>query len=120
MFQFHHHYPDVSTFGISLTLSCYPSLLVISRQRPLNVAKSSYRADECKFCWSANTGVSMCRSPLENIVLTSSAVPSISWMVCEMRSKWPYSCCFVGCCFYDFFKTASLCSSHLDFSLSVS
>ena len=28
------------------------------------------------------------------------------WMVCEMRGKWPHSCCFVGCHFYYRFKTA--------------
>ena len=31
-------------------------------------------------------------------------------MVCEMRGKWPYSCCFVGCCFQNLFMTArSIC-----------
>ena len=30
----------------------------------------------------------------------------LSWMVLEMGSKWSYSCCFVGCCFQDLFKTA--------------
>ena len=25
-------------------------------------------------------------------------------MVLEMRGKWPYSCCFVGCCFQDLFN----------------
>ena len=30
----------------------------------------------------------------------------LSWMTHAMGSKWPYSCCFVGCCFLDFFKTA--------------
>ena len=29
-----------------------------------------------------------------------------SYRLFEMRSKWPYSCCFVGCCFQDLFKTA--------------
>ena len=28
------------------------------------------------------------------------------WIVCDMRGKWPYSCCFVKCCFQDLFKTA--------------
>ena len=27
-------------------------------------------------------------------------------MVYEMGNKWPYSCCFVGCCLQNFFKTA--------------
>ena len=62
-------------------------------------------------CWLANAGVSMSRSP-ENItcklVLASSIVPSmscLSYLDCfEMGGKWPYSCCFVGCCFQDLFK----------------
>ena len=41
------------------------------------------------------------------------------WMVCKMRGKWPYSCCFVRCCFQDIFNAASLCSSHLPFSPGV-
>ena len=30
----------------------------------------------------------------------------LTWMVCEMGSRWLYSCCFVGCCFQDLLKTA--------------
>ena len=40
-------------------------------------------------------------------------------MVYKMRGKWPYICCFWGCCFQDLFKTvyaASLCSYYLAFS----
>ena len=25
------------------------------------------------------------------------------WKVLEMGGRWPYSCCFVGCCFQDLF-----------------
>ena len=28
------------------------------------------------------------------------------WMVLEMGGKWPYSYCFVGCCFLDLFSIA--------------
>ena len=51
------------------------------------------------FCWSVNIGVSICRSPLENVayvsILTSPAVPSMTCIVCEMGVKWSYSCYFV-------------------------
>ena len=64
-------------------------------------------------CWLANIGMSMCRSPWENMayefILTSSAMPCISYlfsMVCEMWGNWLYRCCFGGCCFQNFFKTA--------------
>ena len=29
----------------------------------------------------------------------------LTWMVCEIESKWLYTCCFVGCCLQDLFKT---------------
>ena len=66
-------------------------------------------------CWSANTGVSMFRSPLENItyefVLTSSAVTNMfcsTWIVFKMGSKWPI---FVECFF--FFNTKQHASSFI-------
>ena len=42
----------------------------------------------------------------------------LTWIVCEREGKWPYSHCFVGCCFQDLFKqqAASLSSPHLAFS----
>ena len=30
------------------------------------------------------------------------------WMVLEMGGRWPYSCCFMGCCFQDLFKVAHI------------
>ena len=30
----------------------------------------------------------------------------LSWVICEMGGKRPYSCCFVGCCFQDLLRTA--------------
>ena len=30
----------------------------------------------------------------------------LTWMVLEMGGKWPYRCCFLGCCFQDLFNTA--------------
>ena len=67
------------------------------------------------FCWLSNTGESK-----ENIayafVFTSPAEPSMScliWMVCKMGGMWPYSFCFVKCCFQDLFKAA--CMIHVYF-----
>ena len=56
----------------------------------------------------------MCRGPLENatyeFTLASSAVsPHVLfalWMVLEMGGKWPFSCCFMGCCLQDLFNLA--------------
>ena len=57
--------------------------------------------------------MSRCRDLKKNVpyefVFLSPAVsrmPCSSWMVFEMGTKWPHSCCFVGCCFPDLFKTA--------------
>ena len=42
----------------------------------------------------------------------------LTQLVCKIGGK--YSCCFVGCCFYDLFKTvASLCSSHEDLPVAM-
>ena len=30
----------------------------------------------------------------------------LTWMVCEIGGRCPYSCSLVGCCFHDLFKTA--------------
>ena len=40
----------------------------------------------------------------------------------EMKNKWPYSCCCVGCCFQDLFlrHATSLNNSHLAFSPYIS
>ena len=34
-----------------------------------------------------------------------------TWMIWVMRGRWLYSCCFVGCCFQDFFKTSNSCGA---------
>ena len=60
------------------------------------------------FCWSANTGVSMCRSPflLKSLSLLHqqclACLAQITRMIYEMGGKLLYSCCFVECCFQRF------------------
>ena len=36
----------------------------------------------------------------------SACLVCLTWMSNEMGGKWPYSCCFVGCCNQDIFKIA--------------
>ena len=36
----------------------------------------------------------------------SACLVRLIWMVFEMGGRWPYSCCFVGCCFQDSFNIA--------------
>ena len=35
----------------------------------------------------------------------SACLVRLIWIVLEMRDKWSYSCCLVGCCFQDLFST---------------
>ena len=50
------------------------------------------------------------RKSLMSLSLVSLQYPvclvNLIWMVCEIRGKWPYSCCYVRCCFQDLFQTA--------------
>ena len=62
--------------------------------------------------WSSNTCTSMQRGPSENVTHEFVfASPTVSRMSCpsyvdsfEMWSRWPYSYCFIGCCFYSLFN----------------
>ena len=41
-------------------------------------------------------------------------ISCLSWMICEMRDRWLYSHCFVGCCLQDLFKmTHGICAKFL-------
>ena len=57
----------------------------------------------------SNTYSSVWRSPQENVAygpaLTSPAyLVRLIWIILEMGDRWPYSFCFVGCCFQDLFN----------------
>ena len=64
--------------------------------------------------WLSYTCASMWSSSLENIAYEFVfAPPEMSCMSCcliwidfEMGGRWPYSCCFTGCCFQDLFNIA--------------
>ena len=78
--------------------------------------------------WLSCLCLSMWRSPQEYVayefVLTSPAVSAclvhLTWIV-FMGGRWPYSCCFVECCFQDLFKqlAAFLCNCRQTFSLYI-
>ena len=63
---------------------------------------------------SANIGMSICRSWLENVTYEfllvfpacSACLVDLTWIVCELEGRWPYNYCFVGSCFQELFKTA--------------
>ena len=82
--HYHHHHQIMPIVQIPLTFL----LIIHLYEQPLLMVGSLdsipclYRADECKLCQSANTGVSMWRSPQENFTYefnpVSPAVPSMS------------------------------------------
>ena len=77
-------------------------------------------------CLWANTGVLMCGSPLQKVtydfVLTSPAcLLRLNCMVFHIEVKWPYSSCFVWCCFRVLLQkhVAFWCGSYMAISTSV-
>ena len=68
--------------------SCHPSLSAIALGRSSGWDSVSTMPMNVSFCWSSNTGVSMCRSPWDNIanefLLTYPAcLVHFTWMVCK-------------------------------------
>ena len=65
-------------------------------------------------CWLANTGTSVCRAHWRKSLMSSSLLllryPArfvrLIWKGLEIRGRWPYNCCFVGCRFQDLFNIA--------------
>ena len=115
-----HHY-ILLTAWISLSLSIHSHHSSLLPGLP-NCILYPHRADVSS-CWLANTGMFICQCPLKNIanefIFASPEVSYMSrssWMVCEIGGKWPYSCCFVGCCFQNLFKT--VCSIFVSFPSS--
>ena len=105
-----HHHQSVLTAQIILTLPHHLFLSVIALGKSSKLHCVCIELMNISFCLSDNTGVSMCRNQLDNItyefVFISPVLTCLTWIVFEMEGIWPYSCCFVGCCFKDFFKTA--------------
>ena len=80
--------------------SPFPSSPINYHSRQVLYTASTELINE-SFCCSANTGVPMCWSLLENIAYEFSltSLACLTWMVNEMGGKWPYCCCIVECCF---------------------
>ena len=65
-------------------------------------------------CWSSNLCSSMWRVHWSTSLMSSSlllqqcpaCLVRILWIVFVMGGRWPYSCCFVGCCHQDLFNMA--------------
>ena len=93
---------------ISLTLSHHSSLSSIASGR-----SSRLHPERVEISWSANICMFVWRGAFEKVAYEfvllqqrPACLVRLIWMVLEMGGRWPYSCCFVGCCFQDLFNIA--------------
>ena len=111
----HYHHLIVSPARISLTLSRHFSLSFIASGRsPWLYPVSSQgcciyvRASRPAFARPCE-GVHR-RTSLISLSLLLQQCPAclvrLTWIVFVMGGRWPYSCCFVGCCLQDLFNIA--------------
>ena len=107
----HHHHLVVPSARISLTLSRHLSLSFIA----FGYTPYPHRAAVCRF----ELVVPLLARPCEGVHRITSLMSSslllqqcpaclvrLIWIVSVMGGKWPYSCCFVGCCLQDLFNIA--------------
>ena len=106
---------------ISLTISCYPSIYLLlpiasgKSSRPHLVSVHSC----CRCCsWSSYICASVWRraSIMSSSLLLQqcpACLVRLIWMISKMGGRWPYSCCFVGCCYQDLFNVACSILVHL-------
>ena len=110
----HHHHVAPSA-RISLTLSQHPSLSSIASGRSLKlhpVSAQSYcmlvlavRPTFARPCEGVLRGMSLMSSSLL-LLLCLACLVRLTRIVFVMGGKWPYSCCFIGCCLHDLFNIA--------------
>ena len=115
-FYIHHHPHHVAPSAqISLTLSCHPSQLSIASGRFSGVHPVS--AQSCSMLGRAghpafahpSEGVHGSTSLMSSSLLLQlcpACLVHLTLIVFMMGGKWPYSCCFIGCCLQDFFNIA--------------
>ena len=101
----HQHHQCVLRAQIPLTLSCHLFLYVIAL-----IKSSLQHSTKCFTGFSTLVypcvGVHLRMSLMSLSLLHLQCPTCLIWMVCVMGGKWPYSCCFVGCCFQELFKIA--------------
>ena len=121
----HYHHQRMPTTDFLDLLS--PSVPINHHScQVLSMASSFYtKLMNISLYCSANTGVSMC--PTENITYEfiftlPASLFHLTWIVCGIGGKRPYSCCFEGAIsrIYSKQHAASLCISYLVVSLIIS
>ena len=115
--SFDHHHHVTLPARISLTLSCHTSLSSIAPRR----SSSLYPvlAESC--CMQVLAGRPALARPYKGVHRSMSLMSSslllqeclaclvrLTWIIFVMGSRWPYSCCFVGCCLLELFKFCHL------------
>ena len=111
----HHHHHVVPLTRISLTLSRHFSLSFIASGRSSGLHPVSshsccmyVRAGRPAFARSY-VGVHRRTSLMSSSLLLQqcpACLVRLTWIVFVMGGRWPYSCCFVGCCLQDLFNIA--------------
>ena len=110
-----HHHHVVPPARISLTLSRHFSLSFIASGRSSGLHPVSSHS----YCMYVRAGRPALARPYLRVHRSTSLMSSflllqqcpaclvrLAWMVFVMRSRWPYSWCFAGCCCQDLFNIA--------------
>ena len=108
-----HHHHSAPPSWISLIFSCHPSLSSIASSRSSRLRPVS--AQSCCRLVQAGRPAFTCKGVHRSMSLMNSSLllqqcPAclvyLTWIVFVMGGRWPYSCCFVGCCLQDLFNIA--------------
>ena len=113
--KFHHYHYAVLPARISLTLSCHFSLSLTASGRSSGLHPVS--SQNC--CMYVRAGRPAFAQPCEGVYRSTSLMSlslllqqcpaclvRLTLIVFMMRGRWPYSCCFVGCCLQGLFNIA--------------
>ena len=103
----HHHHRVVPSARLSMTLSRHPSLSSIasvrsSRLHPVSaqnwcMSVLAGRPDFARPCEGVHRSTSLMSSSLR-LQQCPTCLVHLTGIVFVMGGRWPYSCCFVGCC----------------------
>ena len=119
----YHQVTLLARISLTLSLSSHTSLSSITPGRSSRLHCVSIQS-RFSSCWSANTNTSVWRGGHRRTSLMSlslqypACLVRLIWKVLEIGGRWPYSCCFLGCCFPGLFSIAHsiLLQFHLAFS----